>query len=236
MRRPPTRAVTVLVALALAGALLALAAPVWVSATLSDPLTGRPVPVSGTGTGAAPLVGALALVGAAAAVAVSTARGALLRVCAVVLALTGLGALAAVVAVVLDPAAPLTAAAQQVSGTTTAPLADVARSPWAFLAGVPAAGLLACGLWALVAGPRWSSSARFERAPAGRAQAGTASSGTAPSGAATPVTSGRSDEQPGTAAPALWDSLSRGADPTGADEAPDPPHRAPDGPGARAGA
>lgn len=211
MRRPPTRALTVLVALALAGALLAMVAPVWVSAILSDPLTGRPVPVSDTGSGAAPLVGALALVGAAAAVAVSTARGALLRACAVVLALAGLGALAAVVAVVVDPSTPLAAAAQQVSGTTTAPLRAVGRSPWVFLAAVPAVGLLACGLWALVAGPRWASSARFERAPAGRAGAG--------GGATVP---GRSDEQPGTAAPALWDSLSRGADPTGAGEAPDP--------------
>ena len=235
-RRPgrPTRAVTVLAALALAGALLAVAAPVWASATLTDPLTGRAAPVTATGTGAAPLVGALALVAAAAAVAVSTARGALLRACAALLALAGAGALAAALAVVLDPAASLAAAAEQVSGTTTAHLGGVSRSAWSLLALLPAAGLVACGAWALVAGRRWSATSRFDRAPAGRPDV----VGAVPPGPlarerrvpdgpldGAPRGPGRSDEAPGTAAPALWDSLSLGTDPTDAHDltgAPDP--------------
>ena len=229
---PPTRAVTVLAALALAGALLAVAAPVWTSATVTDPLTGRPAPVSATGTGAAPLVGALALVAAAAAVAVSTARGALLRACAALLALAGLGALAATLTVALDPAASLSAAAEQVSGTTTAALGRVSRSAWSLLAVLPAAGLLACGAWALLAGPRWSATSRFERAPADRPASGGAAPGgpdaravrgrRAPDGAARGP--GRPEQAPSTTAPALWDSLTLGTDPTGV---PDPTGVAP---------
>lgn len=241
---PPTRAVTVLAALALAAALLAVAAPVWTSATVTDPLTGRAAPVSATGTQAAPLVGALALVAAAAAVAVSTARGALLRACAVLLALAGLGALAAALSVVLDPGASLSAAAEQVSATTTAALGRVSLSAWSPLALLPAAGLLACGAWALVAGPRWSATSRFERAPAPRpGSRGPDDAGIPPTGAVSgrgapdgapegaPRGAGRSEQAPGAAAPALWDSLTLGTDPT--EQA---PRRAPDAPPGPTGA
>ncbi len=162
-RRRLGRGATVLLALAAAGACLALGAATWVTASVPDPLTTAAQPLVVTGTEAAPLVPALALVAAAAAIAMSTSRGLLLLSAAAVLTLAGAGATAATVAVLLDPASVLATAAESAAGTTSAAPTDVTTgwAPPATL--VPALVLVLAGTWSSVVGRRWTASARFER-------------------------------------------------------------------------
>lgn len=227
-RWPPGRGTTVLAALACAGALLALGAGTWVGASVSDPLTGTSTPLVVPGGEAAPLVAALALVGAAAAIAISTARRVLLLVAAAVLTLAGLGALGASAVTLLDPAAAVASAAQEASGTTSAAPGDV-RVGWApVVAVLPAAGLIVTGAWALLAGRRWVSTSRFERDVAAAPVSGEPSGPAEGDDAAPTARGGRPAQTPtatppspdgagppgATASPRLWDELSGGEDPT----------------------
>ncbi len=197
-RRPPGRARTVLGALAAGALLLAAAAPTWVTATLADPLGGPAQPLAVPGGSAAPAVPALGLVALAAAAALSTVRGPLLRLTAAIIALAGAGAAASTVLLLRDPAAAVAAAAREAAGTTGASAAAVEPALWPWVALAPAAGLVLAGLRALARGPAWATTARFEP-PAGARAA-------APSPPATaPAPPGRSR---------LWDSLSEGDDPT----------------------
>lgn len=223
MRRrwPPGRGTTVLAALACAGAALALGAGTWVTASVADPLTGATSPLVVPGGEAAPLVAALALVGAAAAIAISTARRVLLLASAAVLTLAGLGALVATAAILLDPAAAVASAAEQAAGTTSAAPSDV-RAGWApVVAVLPAAGLVATGAWALLAGRRWAGTSRFERDAAAPPVSDPAEVDdavpTAPGGEAVTDAPVPADDGPpsrATASPRLWDELSSGEDPT----------------------
>ncbi len=202
-RRPPGRAGAVLASLAMACALLAAASRTWVSARLPDPLgAAQGVPLEVTGAAAAGVVPALGLVALAAAAAMSTVRGPLLRATALLVAAAGAGALLATAGLLRDPGAAVATAARATAGTTSgwaSSATSVATTPWPWVALLPAAGLLLTGVWATAAGPRWSSSARFEAPAAGAAGPGPRGSPGAPA-ARGPAT--------------LWDGLSRGDDPT----------------------
>lgn len=179
------------------------------------PLPSSSVPVSGQDL--VPLAGALGLAGLAGLAAVIATRGAARRVVGALLVLFGAG-IAVAVSVHLGTADVLAAAhsagTSAVSSSTTggsggapgtfpggAPSVTtagrvvLASVPWRAAAVLGAAGVLAAGVLAAWRGPRWPGmSSRYEQ----------------------PGERGR--PRPGTDAATMWDSLTRGVDPT--DEGP----------------
>lgn len=210
------RAGAVLAGLACAGLLLLAASRTWVGADLpAGPAGGAGGALAVSGGDATPLVRALALVGLAAAAALSTVRGAGRAVTGLLLALAGVAAVLATTAVLLDPAAAAAPAVRSATGLSSATASGAAATAWPALALLPAAGLAAVGLVVLVRGRHWATTARFE-APA--AAGGDAAAPGPTTGRTTAPATGRTagpapSPRPASRA-ALWDDLSRGDDPT----------------------
>lgn len=207
------RRTAVLALLAVAVAIVATSAPVWLHGQTSSAVASV-VPVSVTGGQAAPGVAAGGLVVAAAALALALARRAGAVVAAAVAVLAG--ALVVVSAATAPGRAPTvlgSAAAEQV-GVSAVDAVAVTAWPWVAAALGALAGAVAVA--AAVAARGWQGpSARHE---AGRVDPAASSSdgdtavapGAAASGAADPGSDGPGTVDPG----AAWDALSRGEDPT----------------------
>lgn len=204
-RRLRGRAPVVLLGLVAGGLLLAVSTQPWVLAALPvGPGGSAPdLPVSGrTAAAAVPAVGVVAVAGS---LALSTLRGAGRVAAGALLVLAGLAAGAGAVALLVDPVGAAVAAARTATGVGEV---DGARTTaWPLVALLPALGVAASGVLALVAGRSWGTSERFEAptaaGPAGAGGAGAA--GGAPGPAGRPAAPSRAG---------LWDGLSRGEDPT----------------------
>lgn len=200
------RRTAVLALLAVAVAIVATSAPVWMHGQTSSAVASV-VPVSVAGGQAAPGVAAGGLVVAAAALALALARRAGVVVAAAVAALAG-GLV--VVAAVTAPGRATTvlgsAAAEQV-GVATVDSVVVTAWPWV----AAALGVLAAVV-AVVA----AVSARRWHGPSARHESGEPEAGTAPAPADAPPPDGHgAAADPGTVEPgAAWDALTRGEDPT----------------------
>lgn len=204
----------VLALLAVAVAIVATSAPVWLHGQTSSAVASV-VPVSVVGGQAAPGVAAGGLVVAAAALALALARRAGVVVAAAVALLAG--ALVVVSAVTAPGRAQTvlgSAAAEQV-GVSTVGAITVTAWPWVAAALGGLAGVVAVAV--AVAARGWKGpSARHE---AGRVDltvspsdgdTGAVAPGPAAPGAAAADADGPGTVDPGTA----WDALSRGEDPT----------------------
>lgn len=190
MTGPLTRTRALLALLALGGIALATASATWLTTEVATAL--RPdVTVSATGTEAAPVVSAAALVLLACGPALALTGRAGRYIVLAVAALAGAGVSAAALAVVGDPSAAGTAAAAEAAGVT-ALAGPVVLSPWPWT--TAATGALAClvAVTAVFAARHWpQTSRRHER-------------GAAPS--ETPETPDHPADD--------WDALTRGEDPT----------------------
>ena len=191
------------------------------------PLPSRSVTVSGQDL--VPAAGALALAGLACLAAIIATRGVLRQAAGVVLALCGLGT-AVAASGSLSAARIVSAASSKASssgsvasggvGSTTGGTASTGGAvvtgdstvhtvllgvPWRVAVFAGAAALIAAGLLTLWRGRRWPvMSGRYER------QAGT----DRPARPARPVAAPRGSSPAGLDQAALWDSISRGEDPT----------------------
>jgi len=184
------------VGVALAGAGLAMLAVTrpWATADVRD-LPAADVSVSGRQ--AAPVVVALVLVVAAAAVVAGTAGRAVRLVAAAVLLAGGVGIVVASLAVAADAAGAVRPAVTQATGVTDASRAGDARPTfWPYPAALGGALVAAAGAAALAGSRRWP-------APGRRFEVGETTASTADAAAR------RADD-----ATATWDALSRGEDPT----------------------
>ena len=198
--RAPRRSHLVVAVLVLGALLLACGSAGWSRGEVSTVLGPREVSVPGSS--AAPGVGAAALVVGAAALAAAIGR----RVGAVLAGIALVGAAVLVAASVLgflgDPAAPLEAAAGEISGVPE--LTGEARTAvWPYVTLVLATAVAAAGVVTLVAGRSWQSAGRrFERAAPPPARRSAAS-------AATDERDRAMDD---------WDALGRGEDPSAGTE------------------
>jgi uncharacterized membrane protein (TIGR02234 family) len=204
------------VALALAGALVlvASASRTWVSGTVDDAVLGASR-VSGTGSQLAPGLVAIALAGAAAALAATTSGRLVRRLTIVVLGLAALGAGGLVVAVLGDPAGRLGDVAARSTGRTGSVETHASTGPWPWLALAGAVLLLAAAVAAWIGAGRWRGlSARYET-PAG-------APGVSVGGRAAPDSSAQTGAGArGERVASAWESLDAGVDPT--EPAPEPP-------------
>jgi uncharacterized membrane protein (TIGR02234 family) len=165
--------------------------------------------VSASGDGIVPVVPALALVAAAAAVALLVTGRLGRYLAAGVLLLAGAGAGAAVVWVLAAPGdavAGAVSAASGRSGAVAGPPATVGAWAWAGLAA--AVLLLGGGAVAVLRAPTWPSPGRRFDAPA-RGTAAPRGAGTGTAGSVPGPVRGQGDSI------GAWDALSRGEDPTG---------------------
>jgi uncharacterized membrane protein (TIGR02234 family) len=223
-----------------AGAALALLAvrQGWARAVYAAP---RPLPsqsITVSGQDVAPAAGALALAGLACLAAIIATRGVVRRAAGVVLALCGAGTavavsgslgasrvIAAAATKVSSPASVASGGAGSTTGGTSSPGAVVTGGssahvvmlgvPWRVAVFAGAAAIIASGLLTAWRGARWPvMSGRYERSagrPAGAARpspAGRASRAGSGAPSAAPVPSATLDPA------SLWDSISRGEDPT----------------------
>ncbi len=217
-----------------AGAGLALLAvrQGWARAVYTEP---KPLPsqsITVTGQDLVPAAGALALAGLACLAAIIATRGVLRRVAGAVLALCGVGTVVAasgslsaarVVAAASSKVSSSASVASGGSGSTTGGSGAGSSAgavvtgdssvhtvllgvPWRVAVFAGAAALIAAGLLTVWRGTRWPvMSGRYER-PAG--QPGTSSPTRRRPGPASTTAPARLDQA------ALWDSITRGDDPT----------------------
>jgi len=187
---------------ALAGAGLALLAATrpWASAAVPD-LPAADVDVSGRQ--AAPVVVALVLVVAAAAVVAGTAGRAVRLVAAAALVAGGAGVVVASLAVAADPEGAVRPAVTQATGVTDASRAGDARTtPWPYPAALGGALVAAAGVAGLAGGRSWPAPGRrFEV-------------GTTPAEPEGPASTADAAARRAGDATSTWDALSRGEDPT----------------------
>ncbi len=191
LARLTSRRNLVLMILAASGLLLLSTAQTWVTASgLGETATVDEVTI--TGAEAAETVTAMGLVGLASALALSIARKVVRYLIAVLVLASSVISGAAVVTVLRDPAAAVTAALGETTGTTTN-AETYALAPAFWLAGVAVALLVIAGLALLFVSHRWPDRAgrRYESPAEGSVAA-----------AQDP------DEFD------LWDGLSQGEDPT----------------------
>lgn len=227
--------VTLLLGAAGAGLALLAVRQGWARAVYDapKPLPSRSITVSGQDL--VPAAGALALAGLACLAAIIATRGVLRRAAGVVLALCGVGT-AVAASGSLSAARIVSAASSKVSSSSSAASGGVGSTtggtastggavvtgdstvhavllgvPWRVAVFAGAAALVAAGLLTLWRGTRWPvMSSRYERqgGPAG------------PVRPARPVAAPRSSSPAGLDQAALWDSISRGEDPTVAPRTP----------------
>ena len=187
-----SRRTLVLVILAASALLLLSTTQTWVTASgLGETATVDEVAI--TGAEAAETVTAMGLVGLASALALTIARKLIRYLIAVLVLASSAVSGAAVVAVLSDPAAAVTAALGETTGTTT-DAQDYALSPSLWLAAVAVVLVTLAGLALLLVSHRWPDRAgrRYE----------------SPAEGATAAAAEDLDEFD------LWDDLSQGEDPT----------------------
>ena len=202
-----TRRSAVLATLACAAALGATAAGTWVSARAWTPLQERTLAVSGLE--ASPVLGAVALLLVAAALALAMAGRRAARLIGIAVVVAGVLAGASTLAVALDPAVPARGAAEAALGV--ARVADAAATALPWLALAEAAACLVVGAAVLVAAGGWARGhgSRYRRATQDPAPAPTTDAArAAPATQRTPATPAVPDDV------AAWDALTRGEDPT----------------------
>ncbi len=236
----PRREFVLMLLLGAAGAALALLAvrQGWARAVYTEP---RPLPsqsITVTGQDMVPAAGALALAGLACLAAIIATRGLLRRVAGAILALCGVGAVIAasgslsaarVIAAASSKVSTSSSVASGGSGSTTggassgSPAGAVVTGdssvhtmllgvPWRIALFAGAAAIIVAGLLTVWRGTRWPvMSGRYERqsTPTRPDHPGRA----AP---AAPVPASQLDQA------ALWDSITRGDDPTLEPEPPEP--------------
>jgi hypothetical protein len=184
----------ILVVLGLALLTLLSAVPVWLRTAGSTALQGE-VPVSVTGTQAAPGIPAAALVLLSAGVAIGLVGRAGRWVLVAAVALSGVLAVVSAALVMGDPSEPAGTAVADATGVQTL-AAPVVLSVWPSVAVVVGLVVLAAAGWLAATSGRWARpSARHDA----RAPGGTGSTGS---------TAVPDDDR------AAWDALSRGQDPT----------------------
>lgn len=160
--RPTGKPFVVLVTLVGALVLLAGGGRTWVSGTVDDAVLGASR-VTATGTQVAAGVVALALVGAAAAVASTTSGRVLRRVTLVALALVGIAEGYAAVRVLLDPGAALGEVAARAAGRTGSVETHAAATAWPWLALVAGLLLVVAAVAGWVGAASWRGlGARYE--------------------------------------------------------------------------
>ena len=172
----------------------ALASLVWFEAPVALVVGESRVTVSGTG--AAPVIGALLLVLAAGLLAYLLARGILARVVAGFLTVASIGILLACIRALGDPLGPLTRLAADVSGVGQL-AGEVTATPWGWATTALALVLVLASIALALAPVPARTANRFEREGAARPPT------TEPAGAAAAGTV------------ADWDALTRGEDPSG---------------------
>ncbi|WP_457255469.1 Trp biosynthesis-associated membrane protein [Pedococcus sp. P5_B7] len=187
--RLTSKLAVVLLALLGSGILLSSGGRVWVNGTVDDAVLGASR-ISGTGTEVASGVIALALVGAAAALASATGGALVRRLTLAVLALAGIAEAVVAARVALAPEDPLGAIAAKAAGRTGSIETHATITAWPWIC-VVAGGLL---LLASVAG--WLGASRW-RGLGARYEAPTTSAGARGQRVATD-----------------WDRLDAGDDPT----------------------
>ncbi|HKA69690.1 MAG TPA: Trp biosynthesis-associated membrane protein [Actinomycetes bacterium] len=155
-------ATAVLACAAGAGLVLLAAGQPWASAVTSG--VAGPVAVTATGAEIVPLVPGLAVLALAGSVALLATRRTGRRLVGAILAVAGAGIVAATIAGFAAPDPALREAAGVATGRIGAAVSDVAGTGWPWLALAGGLVVLAVGLAAAVAGPRWSvMSSRYER-------------------------------------------------------------------------
>ncbi|PWH05796.1 hypothetical protein DEO23_11380 [Brachybacterium endophyticum] len=193
MRRLLSRRAVVLLALLASLVLAATSRATWTTAKAAG-FTGTQESVAVTGQDAAPAVLALALVGAAAAVATTLAARWVRFVAGPVLVLVGVGAAVSALGVSTDTVAASRSAVAEKTGVVGGSISAGATS-WPLLAVIPAALLIATGLAVLLVGGRWPRRpSRYQR-DAARSRVAR-------------------ETDPSEDPAAAWDALSRGEDPS----------------------
>lgn len=199
-----TRGRSVLLALPLAGLLLAVGWAPWASAPVATVLGAETVSVSG-GEALPGVLGAALVVGAAAlALGIGRRAGAVLG--GVALLGAAVVATGSIAGFLRDPERPLRAAAGEVSSVPE--LAGPAQvTAWPSLALALAVLTALTGVLVVLAAPHWTTTAgrRFERQPSGAARRG-------------PVSEASRASDDRTRAMDDWDALARGEDPTATGE------------------
>jgi uncharacterized membrane protein (TIGR02234 family) len=236
----PRRQYALTLLLGAAGAGLALLAvrQGWARAVYAAPPPLPSQAITVTGQDLAPAAGALALAGLACLAAVIATRGRVRRAAGLVLALCGAGTAVAVSGslgasrVIATAATKMSSSASAASGGagsttggTSSPSGSVVTGgsvvhavmlgvPWRVAVFAGAVAIIAAGLLTAWRGARWPvMSGRYERT----AQRAGKRPGKRPDGAAHPSQSGPPASAPARAFPdpaSLWDSISRGDDPT----------------------
>lgn len=187
--RLTSKLVVVLLALLGSGILLASGGRIWVNGTVDDAVLGASR-ISGTGTEVASGVVALALVGAAAALASATGGAVVRRLTLAVLALAGIAEAVIAARVALAPEDPLGTIAAKAAGRTGSIEAHATVTAWPWIC------VVAGALLVLAAAAGWMGAARW-RGLGARYEAPTTSAGARGQRVATD-----------------WDRLDAGDDPT----------------------
>lgn len=169
----------------------------WLAVTLPQSAVQTPS-IQIAGSDAATAVTAFALVGLAAALAVSIAGRIARWVIAFILTVAGAGIVLSSLAVATDPSGSAEPAIGEALGVTSQDGASVAATAMPWVAALAGMFLVVCAVWLLTAGRRWRAARRYENRP---------EQSVARSRAA--ETDKNADEIDS------WDSLSRGEDPTG---------------------
>ncbi|NUL45168.1 Trp biosynthesis-associated membrane protein [Cellulosimicrobium funkei] len=202
------RRTAVLWAIAAGAIILGTGAQTWIESSQISGLPGNSVTT--TGNEAAAVVPAMALVGMAAGIALSMARRIGRWVTALLMLLAGVVTAWSSVLAALDPAAAARSQVSEASGTT-ADAGAYAVTVWPWLTLIGGILLFLCGLAVLWFGRRWTTTRRYEAAPATAATTAAAPpTSTAPEAPASEVSEDAEELDEIDA----WDELSRGQDPT----------------------
>jgi len=160
--RLTSKLAVVLLALVGSGILLSSGGRVWVNGTVDDAVLGASR-ISGTGTEVASGVVALALVGAAAALASATSGAVVRRLTLGVLALAGIAEAVVAARVALAPEDPLGAIAAKAAGRTGSIETHATITPWPWICVVAGALLLLASVAGWLGASRWRGlGARYE--------------------------------------------------------------------------
>ena len=160
--RLTSKLAVVLLALVGSGILLASGGRVWVSGTVNDAVLGASR-ISGTGSEVASGVVALALVGAAAALASATSGAAVRRVTLVVLALAGAAEAVVAARVGLSPETSLGTIAAKAAGRTGSIETHATATAWPWACVAASTLLVAAAVLGWLGASRWHGlGARYE--------------------------------------------------------------------------
>ncbi len=192
------RSTVVLVAVLLSLAAFGATTQTWLSIQLPQTAVKTP-PIDVPGSDAATAVTAFALVGLAAALAISIAGRILGWVITVVLFVAGIGIAWSSAAIMSEPATAAQVAIGKAIGVTDSSAASISVTPFPLVALIAGSLLSVTAVWAAVAGRRWAASRRYS------AQAG---GGPESQLSRDPHESGARDDIDS------WDQLSHGQDPT----------------------